>query len=107
MIYTNDMRILLTEGAGLTSRQVATQLDLKGHHVSVVVADDICLARFTRHVRALHDVPSFGEDPFGWFDAMLRVAVTEHIRVVFPTQEQVAVLSHQLPRLTELGIVTA
>ena len=101
------MHILLTEGAGLTSRQVATLLDRKGHRVSVVVSDDICLARFTRHVQSLHLVPAFGEDPLAWLDATLAVARAEGIDVIFPTQEQVAVLSHQLPRLLEAGIATA
>ncbi len=101
------MRILLTEGAGLTSRQVATQLDDMGHEVSVVAADPLCLARFTRHVRALLPVPPFGRQPLIWFDHLLDVAVAGQFDVVFPTQEQVAVLSHQLPRLLEAGIATA
>jgi biotin carboxylase len=101
------MRILLTEGAGLTSRQVATQADRMGHEVSAVVSDPLCLARFTRHIRALHKVPMFGDDPLRWFDCMLEVAVAQKIDVVFPTQEQVTVLSHQLPRLMEAGVATA
>ena len=101
------MRILLTEGAGLTSRQVATRLDAMGHHVSAAVSDPICTARATRHVRSLQPVPDFGVDPLGWFDQMLAGAVTARIDVVFPTQEQVGVLSHQLSRLTAAGLATA
>ena len=63
MIYTYVMRILLTEGAGLTSRQVATRLDHLGHDVSAAVSDPVCLARFTRHVHTLHRVPEFGPAP--------------------------------------------
>jgi biotin carboxylase len=107
MLYINDMRILLTEGAGLTSRQVATQLDRQGHAVSAVVSDPLCLDRFTRHVTQLYRAPSFGADPLTWFDRMLDVTREEKIDVVFPTQEQVAVLSHQLPRLVEAGLATA
>jgi biotin carboxylase len=101
------MKILLTEGAGLTSRQVATRLDALGHQVHAAVSDLVCLARFTRHVHALHQVPTFGEDPLAWFDHMVEMAVAQHIDLIFPTQEQVAVLSHQLPRLIEHGIATA
>jgi glutathione synthase/RimK-type ligase-like ATP-grasp enzyme len=101
------MRILLTEGAGLTSRQVATHLDGLGHLVSAAVSDPVCLARFTRHVRALPSVPAFGRQPMAWFDRLLEVARQTQIDVVFPTQEQVAVLSHQLPRLVEAGLATA
>jgi glutathione synthase/RimK-type ligase-like ATP-grasp enzyme len=105
--YTYDMRILLTEGAGLTSRQVATRLDYLGHDVSAAVSDPLCLARFTHHVRTLHRVPDFGPAPLVWFDRLLDVAARSHIDVIFPTQEQVTVLSHQLPRLRRAGLVTA
>jgi len=97
----------MTEGAGLTSRQVATRLDALGHHVEVVVSDPICMARFTRHVRALHRVCDFGMDPLAWFAELLAVADHAGIDVVFPTQEQVTVLSHQLPRLQAAGLATA
>src|ERR1700728_3033518 len=107
MLYINHMKILLTEGAGLTSRQVATRLDQLGHEVHAAVSDPICLARFTRHVRTMHRVPDFGDDPLGWFDQMLAGAIAAGIDVVFPTQEQVTVLSHQLPRLIAAGLATA
>jgi len=101
------MRVLLTEGSGLASRQIATRLDQLGHEVLAAVSDPLCLARFTRHVRQLVRVPPFGPDPFGWFDAVLEQAVALNVEVVYPTQEQVTVLSHQLPRLTAAGLRTA
>jgi biotin carboxylase len=107
MPYTYGVRILLTEGAGLTSRQVATRLDQLGHDVSAAVSDPLCLARFTRHVRKLHRVPAFGPAPVAWFEGVLDVAARAHIDVIFPTQEQVTVLSHQLPRLLGAGLATA
>ena len=107
MLYTYGMRILLTEGAGLTSRQVATRLDHLGHDVSAAVSDPLCLARFTRHVHTLHRVPDFGPTPLDWFDRVLGVAERSHVDVIFPTQEQVTVLSHQLPRLLAAGLRTA
>ena len=82
------MRVLLTEGSGLASRQIATRLDQLGHEVSAAVSDPLCLARFTRHVRHLVRVPPFGPDPFAWLDAVLERAVALGVEVVFPTQEQ-------------------
>jgi hypothetical protein len=64
--WTSSMRILLSEGSGLTSRQVAGQLGSLGHEVEILSSSKICLTRFTRHVRAVHDVPRFGLNPFGW-----------------------------------------
>jgi len=88
MSYTYDVRILLTEGAGLTSRQVATRLDHLGHDVSAAVSDPLCLARFTRHVRTLHRVPDFGPAPLVWFDCLLDVATRSHIDVLFPRRNR-------------------
>ena len=70
-------------------------------------SDPLCLARFTRHVRTLHRAPDFGQAPLVWFDHLLDVATRSQVDVIFPTQEQVTVLSHQLPRLLRAGLVTA
>lgn len=98
------LRVLLSEGSGLTSRQVVSRLGALGHHVEILSSTPLCLARFTRHVRALHRVPRFGDDPLAWFDEAGRIARTRSIDVLLPTQEQVAVLSARLSRL-EVGTV--
>ncbi len=87
------MKILLTEGSGVTSRQVAGRLAAMGHQVEVLTSDPMCLARFTRHVRRLHRVPAYGEHPLVWLAAALSVFESGGFDVLFPTQEQVAVLS--------------
>ena len=97
------MRVLLSDGSGLTSRQVATRLGALGHHVEILSSTPFCLTRFTRHVRALHEVPRFADDPLAWFDAANRIAKTRAMDVLLPTQEQVAVLSALRGRL---GIAT-
>ncbi len=107
MLYTNDMKILLSDGSGLTARQVAPRLSESGHDVEVLSPDRMCLCRFTRHVRRVHLVPSYGADPLGWLDAALAVYRTGGFDLLFPTQEQVAVLSHSAGRLAAGGIRTA
>ena len=99
------MRVLLSEGSGLTSRQVATRLGALGHHVEVLSSTPFCLTRFTRHVRALHRVPRFADDPMAWFAAANRIARLRAIDVLLPTQEQVAVLSAQRSRLEVATVV--
>ncbi|HVX78502.1 MAG TPA: ATP-grasp domain-containing protein [Bradyrhizobium sp.] len=99
------MRILLSEGSGLTSRQVAGRLGSLGHEVEILSSSKICLTRFTRHVRAVHDVPRFGLDPFGWLAAAERIAGTRKIDLLFPTQEQVTVLSARQKSLRVATIV--
>jgi hypothetical protein len=87
------MRILLSEGSGLTSRQVAGRLGSLGHEVEILSSSKICLTRFTRYVSAVHDVPRFGLDPFGWLAAAKRIAGERKTDLLFPTQEQVTALS--------------
>lgn len=98
------LRVLLSDGSGLTARQAATQLGRAGHEVHVVSPDPLCLARWTRHVARVHRVPAYGLDPFGWLDATVDVLRGGGFDVLFPTQEQVAVLSLEAQRVLALGV---
>ncbi len=100
------MKVLLSDGSGLTARQCATRLAAAGHAVEVLTPDPLCLCRFTRHVTRLHRVPPYGPDPFGWLDAALEVYRSGRFDVLFPTQEQVAVLSQAESRLDAAGVAT-
>lgn len=99
------MRVLLTEGSGLTSRQVATRLGELGHDVELLSSRALCLGRFTRHVRRVHRVPEFGPGPLAWFEEACAIAVRRKVDVLFPTQEQVTVLSARRTRLPVRTIV--
>ena len=101
------MKILLSDGSGLTARQVAGRLSAAGHHVEVLSPEWLCLCRFTRHVRRVNQVPGYGGDPLGWLDAALAVYRAGGFDVLFPTQEQVAVLALASPRLEAEGVRTA
>jgi len=101
------MKVLLSDGSGLTARQVAGRLAESGHRVEVLSPDGLCLCRFTRHVRRVHRVPGYGADPLRWLDAALAVYRAGGFDVLFPTQEQVAVLSHAAGRLAGAGVRTA
>jgi hypothetical protein len=101
------MRILLSDGAGLTARQCATVLDRAGHQVEALSAAGLCLCRLTRHVRGVHRVPAIGADPFGWLEAALDIAVRRHAEVLLPVQEQVAVMSLGRDAIAAAGIATA
>jgi len=101
------MRVLLSDGSGLTARQVATQLSAAGHIVEALTPDPLALTRFTRHVRRVHRVPPYGADPYAWLDSALAVFGNGGFDVLFPTQEQVAVLSRSAARLESVGVPTA
>src|SRR6185369_17762138 len=97
------MRVLLTEGSGLTSRQVVTRLGAMGHDVELVSSTRVCLSRFTRFVGKVHSAPRFGVDPNAWFDAANAIARDRAVDLVLPTHDQVAVLS---ARQAELCVPT-
>lgn len=100
------MRILLTDGSGLTSRQCATLLSRAGHVVEALSPDRLCVCAFTRHVRRIHRVPAFGRDPFGWLESALTVYAAGAFDVLLPTQEQVTVLSRAADHLRERQVAT-
>ena len=101
------MRVLLSDGSGLTARQTAAQLADAGHRVEVLSPDPLCLARFTRRVHRVWGVPAYGADPLRWLDAALRIYRDAAMDVLFPTQEQVAVLSACPSPLRDAGVRTA
>jgi glutathione synthase/RimK-type ligase-like ATP-grasp enzyme len=101
------MKVLLSDGSGLTSRQCATLLARAGHEVGVLAPGPLVLARSTRAVRRWHRVPVFGLDPLAWADAALAVLDTAGYDVLLPTQEQVTVLSLLADEVTSRGVATA
>lgn len=104
--YTHVVRVLLTEGSGLTSRQVAGRLRAAGHEVGVLSSDPVFLTRFTNATSAWHRVPAFGRDPFRWLDAATGVFLEHRYDLLFPTQEQVTVLAASSERLRRAGVRT-
>lgn len=101
------MRVLLSDGSGLTARQCSTRLAQAGHVVEVLAPDPMCVCRFTRHVARIHRVPPYGSDPLGWLKAAVAVYQAGRFDVLFPTQEQVAVLSWAKAQLESAGLHTA
>jgi hypothetical protein len=100
------VRIVLSDGSGLTSRQCATLLDRMGHDVHALVPDRLTLTRMTRHVAAVHRVPPYGPDPLAWWAATLKVLERSRAEVLLPTQEQVAVISRYASDLDVVGVRT-
>ena len=100
------MRVLLSDGSGLTARQAATQLGSCGHAVHVLSPDPICLARWTRRVRRVHRVPAYSAGPLPWLAAALRVYRRTGMDVLLPTQEQVAVLAARADLVRAAGVRT-
>ena len=100
------MHVLLTDGSGLTARQSANRLAAAGHDVEALAPDPLCLCRFTRHIRRIHRVPAYGSDPLSWLQAALAIYRLGHFDVLFPTQEQVAVLSFAQERLRASSVAT-
>ena len=101
------MRVLLSDGSGLTARQAAAQLAAAGHTVEVLSPDPFCLARFTRRVHRVRRVPAYGADPLRWLAAALDAFRAARMDVLLPTQEQVAALSACGDLVHAAGVRTA
>ncbi|KAJ9131997.1 Glutathione synthetase ATP-binding domain-like protein [Pleurostoma richardsiae] len=101
------MKVLLSDGSGLTSRQLATILSRKRHEVHALCPPGLSLTKLTRRVTKTHVVPPFGPQPYRWLDAALTVAREEKIGTIVCAQEQVAVLSAEVGQIRALGIKIA
>jgi carbamoylphosphate synthase large subunit len=83
------VRVLLTDGSGLTSRQAAGRLHELGHSVGVLSSSRLAITRWTNAVHVWHAVPPFASDPQLWWQAARRVLASQRYDVLLPTQEQV------------------
>lgn len=101
------MRVLLSDGSGLTARQTARLLARAGHEVGILTPGRLTLARLTGAVRHRHAVPPYGPDPLGWARAALAVLDRHPYDVLLPTQEQVGAISLIQPELAARGVATA
>ncbi len=101
------MRILLSDGSSLASRQAAGLLGRAGHDVGVLGGDRLALTAWTRWVRRRHDCPRYGDDPWAWLDLALTVTREGGYDVLLPTQEQAAALSAGADRVVAAGARTA
>jgi len=87
------MRVLLTDGSGLTARQVAGRLAEAGHRVDSLAPDPFCLCRFTRHVHRIRRVRRSAPTDRLVLDTALAIYRGGRLRPPVPHQEQVAVLA--------------
>jgi hypothetical protein len=101
------MRILLSDGNGLTSRQLCTILARKHHTVHILSPGGLSLTKLTRHTTKVHAVPPFGQDPYRWLAAALAVMQACAIECLICSQEQVAVLSLEVDKVRSLGVKIA
>jgi biotin carboxylase len=89
------VRVLLTEGSSLTSREVVSCLGPAGYHLEVLD----CLARFSRWVRHVHRCPHAGSEPMSYLKTLEDVVARRKIDAVLPTHEQAWLLASAGPLL--------
>src|SRR5262249_19756605 len=93
------IRVLLSEGSSLTSREVVTCLGPSGYHLEALDPDPLCIARFSRWMHRTHRCPRAGADPLGYLEAVRRVVAERRIDVLLATHEQawlLATAKHEL-----------
>jgi hypothetical protein len=101
------VRVLLSEGSSLSSRESLTCLGPVGYQVEVLDPDPLCVARFSRWMCKLHRSPRSGVDPLGYLEAVTRVARERRIDVVLPTHEQAWLFAAASPLLSGVPVAVA
>jgi predicted ATP-grasp superfamily ATP-dependent carboligase len=86
------LRILFTEGASLSARQTLYPLGPL-HDIDVIDPDPLCQCRFSNFVRRFRRSPSFAKQPEEFLEFVFRLVKNGQYDVLFPTHEQVYLLS--------------
>lgn len=101
------VRVLLSEGSSLTSREMLTCLGPAGYHVEVLDPDPLCIARFSRFTARVHCAPAGALDPLGYLESLRRVVAERKIDVVLPTHEQAWLFAAAAPLLSDVPVAVA
>lgn len=86
------MKILLTEGSSTSARQTLFALGGK-HTIDILDPSPVCQCRFSRFVRRVYRCPPFARDPAAYLAFLVARLKAERYDVLFPTHEQVYLLS--------------
>ncbi|MEU0932281.1 hypothetical protein [Embleya sp. NPDC005971] len=101
------MRVLLGDGFGVTSRQIAMAIGRSGQDVAVLAPPGRPVLGRPRSVSVVHEVPPFGADPWAWLARTEAVLRAEPHEVLLPTNAHVAVLAREPERITAHGVALA
>ncbi len=88
----NRLKILLTEGSSISSRQLL--YDLGPHHtIDILDPSPICLSRFSKYVRKWHRCPQFGRDPLGFLRCVGERLSLDSYDVLLPTHDEIFLIA--------------
>lgn len=90
---TERLRVLLTESASASAREVVTVLSRRGHRVGIAEPKRDGLLTVSRRVKWRHRVPLFGADPMAYLESLRAALAARPYDVLLPIHEQLAVLS--------------
>lgn len=95
-------RILVTEGSSCTARTALYAL-ANDFEVDLLDPSPICQSRFTRLANRWIRSPRFSEDPQAFLDFLIDLLQRENYDAVFPTHEEIYVISRAQSRIVPLA----
>lgn len=95
-------RVLLTEGSSTSARQTLYALGRLGCVIDILDSQRLCLGRFSRFVRRVHQCPPFGREPLAYLEFLKERLQRERYDVLFPTHDQVYLLARCREKLRPL-----
>ena len=105
---TGRLRVLLSEGSSLSSREIISVLGPAGHHLDVMDPNPWCLARLSRWVSRVVRCPAVGRDPLGYLNAVNAQLRKRTYDVLLPTHEQAYLFARLRDRLVpDIGLAVA
>ncbi|MFV2066260.1 MAG: hypothetical protein ACC645_04720 [Pirellulales bacterium] len=96
--FDDRHRLLLTEGSSSSARQTLYGLGRR-YAIGVIDPSRLCMCRFSRLVERFHRSPSYARAPVEYLQFLLRTVRQGRYDVLFPTHEEVYLLSRFRERL--------
>lgn len=101
MSEEQPLKILMTEGASISARQILFDLGER-HTIDIMDPSPICQCRPSKLRRSYFKVPPFVDDPKGWLQVLGKRLREGDYDVVVPPHDEVFLLSHVRETLEEM-----
>ena len=88
MQANRDIRILITEGSSLSSRQTITALGLYGYTIDMCDSTPLCISHFSKFIRRYFQCPKKGTDPEKYVTYIIDLLKKGDFDVLLPIHEE-------------------
>jgi len=87
------IKILLSEGSSISSRQALSVFGQAGYHIELCSYEFITMSRFSRYTKKIHKVPRPNLFPAEYIESLLKIVKKNKFDLLIPVQEETFLLA--------------